>query len=153
MKENKLAAQERWAGVEVESQGNLATERNLPHRPKVYYLSYFSLYFCSIHIIHICDDTGDKCANLTDCSHVAMQHMAMRGLRHIKLFLSLWQEIENTSMGLTAKWKNHKSTSSWWALLRCSMNLVWWNFPVVLFSTHLYVRTGMDQLYSQRLEE
>lgn len=55
----------------------------------MYYLSYFSFYFCSIHIIHVCDDTSDKRAHLTNCSHVAMQNMAVRGLRHIKLFLSL----------------------------------------------------------------
>lgn len=55
----------------------------------MYYLSYFSFYFCPVHIIHICDDTSDKRADLTDRSHVAMQDVAVRGLRHIKLFLSL----------------------------------------------------------------
>ena len=69
-------------------------------------------------------DTNDKCADLTDCSHVAMQDMAVRRLRHIKLFLSLRQKTESTGMSLTANWQTHKSTSSRRALFRGSMNLV-----------------------------
>lgn len=60
------------------------------------YLSYFPFHFRPVHVVNVCDDTGNECPDFTDRSHVTMQDMAVWRLGHFKFFLSLQQKAQTT---------------------------------------------------------